>query len=141
MINNQINRHEGLNFFRGSSTSHRSVAHSCNIDKKGHSGKILENNSSDGKRDLVFTRRFRIPIGEILDIDIVYFSSIDISQNRLEDDSNTDRQAIQIRSYSRFSQRWERINFTFGSGAGGKGTNDVKTHNLWSVGGASKPVG
>ena len=41
VINNQINRHERLDFFRGSSTSHRSVAHRSNIDKKRHSGKIL----------------------------------------------------------------------------------------------------
>ena len=81
VVHDEVDRHEWLDPGGGGSTGDSGVTHRGDVDEERHACEVLQNDTRNGKRDLVFTRRLGIPVCEIFDIDLADLASVDVTQH------------------------------------------------------------
>src|SRR5882724_4178309 len=86
VIDNQIDRHERLDYLRVASEPLHSAAHRREVDNQRNSGEVLQNDPCDDEWNFRVRRRFCVPVGQGLDIFAPGFLPIAIAQHRFEND-------------------------------------------------------
>ncbi len=93
VIDHEIDRHERLDDFGIAAEALHRAAHRGEIDHQRHAGEILQNDPRDDERNFLVRRRFRVPVGQRLDIFAADLFAVAIPEHRFENDSNADRKA------------------------------------------------
>ncbi len=128
MIHDEIDGHERLDLRGDGPAGHGGVAHRGDIDQERHPGKVLQDDAGDGEGDLVFAGSLRVPVGEVVDIGLAHLASVDVAQHRFEHDADADGEPAQVFRHTGLGEGGQGVKFALGSGTGGEGADDVKTH-------------
>jgi len=111
MIDHQVHRHQRLDDLRVFAQARRHRAHRGQVHQQRHTGKILQHNPGDRKRNLLRALRIRLPSGELADVLLRHFLAVAIAKYRLQNQADTNRQAREI-PQAGLSQRRQRVKFS-----------------------------
>ena len=81
VIDDEIDRHQRLNHARIFVQSHDRRSHGREIDKQGHSGKILQQDARNDKRHLFGPLGVGFPVGNRADVVFRDLGAVEISQH------------------------------------------------------------
>ena len=91
MINHQVNRHQRLDHIWILTHALCHTTHCRKIHQERDARKILQNDTSDHKGNLIGTHSIGLPIGELAHMRLSDLLSIAITQYRFEHDADRDR--------------------------------------------------
>ena len=134
VVDDEIDRDERLDFFRGGAAGDGGVAHGGDIDEQRHAGEILEDDAGDGEGDFILAGGFGVVVGEVFDVGLGDFAAVHAAEDGFEHDADRDRQFREI-GEALFGEGGERVEVSLGARAGGEGAECV---HEWIV--VEKPV-
>src|SRR5207253_10431041 len=92
VIDHQIDRNERLDDAGVLIEARRGRAHCRQIDQQWHAREVLQQDARDHERDLFGPLGPGLPLRERADVVFRDFLSVDVAENRFEDDADADRQ-------------------------------------------------
>jgi hypothetical protein len=119
VIDDERNRHE--RFDQGGRPTHAidRGSHRSEVDEERNSGEVLENDARDDEWNFGGAVGVRLPVGELHHIPFPHPASVDVAEERLENDPDADRQAGH-RPDSPLLQLRQRVEVPGGGRADGK---------------------
>ena len=96
VIDHQVHRHQRLDDLRVFAQPRRRRAHRGQVHQQRHAGEILQHNPGDGERNLLRALRLGLPPGELADVLLRDLLAVAIAQHRLQNQSDTNREARDI---------------------------------------------
>lgn len=134
VVDDEVDGDERLDFRGIGTAGDGRIAHGGDIDEQGHAGEVLENDAGDGERDFEIAGVLGVVVGEVSNVVLGDLAAIDVSQHGLEDDADGNGESGNVRE-TLLSESRERVEFSCGSGAGGKGAKCVHGETLPQNGG------
>ena len=92
VIDNEIDRHEGLDDGWVAAEAFHSGAHGGEVHQKWHAGEVLKDNTGHNEGNFLLGGSLRIPVRERLDITRLDFFSITVAEHGFENDADADGQ-------------------------------------------------
>ena len=96
VIDHQVYRHQRLDDLWILAQAYRRRAHRCQVHQQRHAGKILQHNPGDGEWNLLRALRLGLPPGELADVLLRHLLAVTIAQHRLQNQTDTYREARDI---------------------------------------------
>ncbi len=96
MVDDQIDRHQRLDAPWIESALGRDVAHGRQIAEQRHAGEVLQDNARNDEWNLLAALPPGLPLRELDDVLLTHPQAVAVTQQRLEDNSQRHRQAIDV---------------------------------------------
>ena len=131
VVDDEVHRDKGLDDGGVGAGLRGGGAHGGEVHDEGDAGEVLEDDAGDGEGDFVGAGGAGFPVGEVADVLLGDFLSVEVAQEGLQDNADGDGEAGDVGAGG-FLEGGQGVEGGFGAVAGGEGAEGVHFRNQGS---------